>query len=134
MLHNGGMSSELQSINQEIERINAKIDSLAEKRKRLSDMRSHLPMSGPSKVAYRLNKKTERKLEVLSFVASILGERRFLHMGGAESRELYDILLRQMPNLKYSTFRSYMTRFKDDGRLGYDKVNRRWTKRPGKEW
>ena len=80
-----------------------------------------------------VNKRTAHKLAVLGQVAKLLTRNEYYRQSGAPATEIYRQIKRDFPKMSPSTFRSQLTRFKNEGRLIYDEKKGTWNLAKRKE-
>lgn len=111
------------------------IAALDRRRSRLESKLARLTEAGPSSVVARLRqnamrssdkltRKNRTKFEVMGRVLYYLDhpERR----AGLSSAELFDLVKQDMRHLSFDTFRSYLSRFKVEGRLTHNQQHKLW--------
>lgn len=82
----------------------------------------------------RPSRKNKRKFEILRLVQSALGQPECYIYGGFRTRALYDEVVSYIQKkdssvafeINYATFRSHLTRFKQEGRIFYDENTHCW--------
>lgn len=80
-----------------------------------------------------VNKRTAHKFAVLGQVARFLTKNAYNRQSGAAATDIYRQIARDFPTMSPSTFRSQLTRFKNEGRLIYDEKKGTWNLAKRKE-
>jgi hypothetical protein len=73
-----------------------------------------------------VTKRTAHKFAVLGQVAKYLTKNAYNRQSGASAADMYRQIARDFPTMSHSTFRSQLTRFKNEGRLIYDDDKGTW--------
>ncbi|WP_127903908.1 hypothetical protein [Solirhodobacter olei] len=73
-----------------------------------------------------VTKRTAHKFAVLGQVAKYLTKNAYNRQSGASATDIYRQIARDFPTMSPSTFRSQLTRFKNEGRLIYDDDKGTW--------
>jgi hypothetical protein len=123
--------SQFAQINAEIDEIDAAVAQLLHRKQHLVGLRTKIWAEQCLRPEDRVTEKNAKKFDVLGRVHWALYTREEGKPHGVRGLDLFSQIERG--DLNYQTFRSYLHRFKEEGRLAYDNRNGRWRLPPRKE-
>ena len=123
------MSKHLEKIDARIREIDTALAELRAEKTALRNLRAKYWYEQALRPGEQVTKKNARKLELFAKISGHLLHLRDNHgrRKGASTRDLFDHVTKMYnEQINYNTFRSYLTRFKNEGRLEFDHRTESW--------